>query len=63
MDVFDFTHHLYHRLAVAHDFRAPIYAEIHPGLHCDTCSGANLTALRSFVREFSDLRPLGTRDL
>jgi radical SAM protein with 4Fe4S-binding SPASM domain len=35
MDIFDFTHHLYHRLALAHDVAAPIYAEIHPGLHCD----------------------------
>jgi radical SAM protein with 4Fe4S-binding SPASM domain len=35
MDVFDFAHHLYHRLALAHDVAAPMHAEIHPGVHCD----------------------------
>jgi len=34
-DVFDYSSHLLHRLARAHDPAAPLQIELHPGLHCD----------------------------
>lgn len=35
VDVFDYSSHLLHRLARAHDPAAPLQIELHPGLHCD----------------------------
>ena len=35
VDVFDYSSHLFHRLALAHDPAAPLQIELHPGLHCD----------------------------